>query len=89
MFSVDRALQLLVQHKATWLIYLTIYANTTEPRTMSVKPELNFIQDKCLFWMLALVLHSMRKAPSVMLNQPENWTNALVPLNSLHSLHVW
>lgn len=73
--------------EATWPIYLTIF--TTEACMMSVKPELNFIPNKCLFWMLTLRLRSTRRAPNVMLNQPENWTTALVSLNSLHSLHVW
>lgn len=77
MYCVDSTLQLLVQPEATWLIYLTIYGKTTEPCMMSIKPELNFIWDVCLFWMPTLMLHSMSKAPHVTMNQPQNWTAAL------------
>lgn len=43
MWCINSASQLLVQHEATWLIYLTIDANTTKACMMSVKPELNFL----------------------------------------------
>lgn len=71
MYTVDRALQLLV-HEAGWLIYLTIYANSTKP-CVRVKPLLNVIQHECLFWKLMQLQPSVRTAPNVMLNCCKSW----------------
>lgn len=88
---VAGASRLLVQHEATWLIYLAAAASAADPSRP--EPELESIWDILSILdaraAAAAELHEKKKkAPNVMLNRPENWTTAPVFFFFPNSFHL-